>query len=112
MTGNVALQDLTPIFFGGPEKHHTIPIYMCGAKSQRYAHIEHDDHVSIHAKLYAGVVGLNTVSKVLVDRYLKKPGKGGRQPSDPIVLLAKKRKGREVIANFLEYFYKKMSIGF
>lgn len=56
--------------------------------------------------LYVGVLGVNTVGKIYVDRYLKKPGKGGRQPSDPIVLLAKKRMGRVVIANFLRYFYE------
>ncbi len=91
---------------GGPDKHHTIPVYMCGAKSQKYAHIDYADHTDIHAKLYAGVVGVNTLTRVLVNRYLKKPGKGGRQPSDPIVLLAKKRQGREFIATFLDYFYK------
>jgi hypothetical protein len=93
---------------GGPDKHHTIPVYMCGSKSQKYAHIDYSDHVSLHTKLYAGYTGVQVVSRVIlnrIDRYLKKPGKGGRQPSDPIVLLAKKRQGREVIANFLEYFY-------
>jgi len=91
---------------GSADRHHTIPIYMCGPKSQRRAHLEYSDHVALHAKLYAGVLGINLVSKVLVDKYLKKPGRGGRQPSDAIVLLAKKRMGREVIGNFLEYFYR------
>lgn len=106
MTQDEVAIGLIMAFMPGPDKHHTIPIYMCGAKKQEYAHIDFSDHSSIHKKLYAGVLGINIVSKHYVDRYLKKPGKGGRQSTDPIVLLTKKKMGRDVLANFLRYFYQ------
>ena len=106
MTQDEVAIGLIMAFMPGPDKHHTIPIYMCGAKKQEYAHIDFSDHSSIHKKLYAGVLGINIVSKHYVDRYLKRPGKGGRQSTDPIVLLTKKKMGRDVLANFLRYFYQ------
>jgi len=92
-------------FIGPNNKHHTIPVYMCGAKQQEYANIPFADHAAIHAKLYAGVLGVNLVAKALINRFLKKPGAGGRKTTDPIVRLAKKRAGRRIIGNFLEVFY-------
>ena len=87
--------------------HHTIPVYLCGAKSQELAYIDSYTHNSkIHAELYAGNLALSMVVKPLVNRYLKKPSKEGRKIDDPIVLLTKKRMGRDVLINFLRYFYQ------
>jgi hypothetical protein len=37
---------------------------------------------------------------------LKRPGKGGRKETDPIVVLTKKTMGRQALVNFLRYFYE------
>ena len=81
------------------DKHHTIPIYLCGARKQEYAHIEHINHSAIHVKLYAGVIGIRAIANIY-QKYLKRPGKGGRKETDPIVVLTKKQwEGRHANAD-------------
>ena len=58
------------------DKHYTIPIYLCGARKQEYAHIGHINHSAIHVKLYAGVIGIRAIANIY-QKYLKRPGKGG-----------------------------------
>lgn len=79
------------------DKRHTIPIYLCGARKQEYAHIEHINHSAIHVKLYAGVIGIRAIANIY-QKYLKRPGKGGRKETDPIVVLTKKQwEGRHLL---------------
>ena len=87
------------------DKHHTIQIYLCGARKQEYAYIGHVDHSAIHVKLYAGVIGIRAIANIY-QKYLKRPSKGGRKETDPIVVLTKKTMGRQVLVNFLRCFYE------
>ena len=81
------------------DKRHTIPIYLCGARKQEYAHIEHINYSAIHVKSYAGVIGIRAIANIY-QKYLKRPGKGGRKEIDPIVVLTKKTMGRQALVNF------------
>jgi len=90
-----------------PQGHHTIPVYLCGADyKQPRVKLPFLIHSKLHTQLFAGVGLLNKGFDMAFKRYLSKPGKGGRRTTDPIVRLAKKRLGREIIVKVLDYFYE------
>jgi RHS repeat-associated protein len=90
----------------GPQGHHTIPVYLCGAdRPQPRVKLDFATHAKLHAELYIGTGLIRKGMDVIVQKYLKRPGAGGRQPTDPIVKLASKKIGREVIAKALRFFY-------
>ncbi|MDR0587612.1 MAG: hypothetical protein LBG61_01350, partial [Burkholderiales bacterium] len=88
--------------FGKPEKHHTIPVYLCGAERQKLALISYSTHKKLHSEMYA----YKTVSDVLgyaVDTLVfKKKVKGVLTPT---MRLARTRQGRAAIAGLLYTFY-------
>lgn len=93
---------------------HRVPVYLCGAKQQDKAIIPAAAHAQLHSELSASALAARVVLKQVmkrIDKYLKRPGKGGRKSTDPIVLLAEKRMGRSVIGNFLDLFYNTTSYG-
>ncbi|MCH8478874.1 MAG: RHS repeat-associated core domain-containing protein, partial [Wenzhouxiangella sp.] len=85
----------------GPQRHHPIPFYLCGADPQRKSKLDHQVHVAVHAALaevelhlrYAGEQANRVVNL-------------GRKRQDDVVGLARTSEGRQVIANGIQLAYE------
>lgn len=81
--------------------HHTIPIYLCGSKSQKLSSINRAQHRALHTGLAAVQVALTTAEKS-ADRLIPLT----RRRSGPIMSLAETPQGRGVISNAIQGFYQ------
>lgn len=80
--------------------HHTIPIYLCGAKLQQLSHIDQKAHASLHRGLKTVEVALHSAEDA-ADRMVPL----GSRRTDPILSLAQSESGRSVIANAIHGYY-------
>ena len=82
-----------------PRRHHTIPVYMCGAIKQELAVIEHAKHVVIHAEIAALEIALNFAEDYATTVI-------GRRRNDNVLRMAETREGRIVVSNGLKTVYE------
>ena len=56
-----------------PQKHHTIPEYLCGHSNQVLSTVPHHEHVKIHAALYTLRVSAINGQKLIMGKIMRKP---------------------------------------
>ena len=81
-----------------PERHHTIPTYLCGANSQQLSKVRHDQHVLIHTEI-AGIQLALKGAEEYATRAI------GRRRSPEVLRIAQTEEGRASIANALNSVY-------
>jgi len=84
-----------------PERHHTIPFYLCGSRDQRLVTLSHSEHVQIHGAMAIAEVALAAAEEA-ADQLIPL----GRRTSTEKKSLAESKTGREAIGATLEALYK------
>ena len=83
-----------------PERHHTIPKYLCGAEKQVLSAISHPTHVIIHRALSGVQIAYESGRTVQF----------GRRRNPTIQKLAEVREGRALIAKGIESAYTQLGV--
>jgi len=83
-----------------PDGHHTIPIYLCGAQSQKLSYFDRSRHAAIHTGLSRLQVALHSAEEA-ADKYIPFT----RRRTENVMSLAETEQGRYVIANAIEGYY-------
>jgi RHS repeat-associated protein len=86
------------------EKHHTIPVYLCGSMDQEKSEIDHSVHAQIHTDIAGFALALEN-AEGYATRVL------GRNRSEVVLRTAQTFQGRAAIASGLQYYYESNWIG-
>lgn len=92
----------------GTHGHHTIPVYMCGGRSQEVVDIGVLEHAVLHSqlRLFAGAINVAGMTYQVLGRHR---ARGAPQP--PLFQVARTPYGRQAIASGLSAFYQLGGMG-